>query len=72
MMSSILRLSGWTYNDSILRDHFKRSFELILLCFSNDSDGLFDCVHLFLQPPDIQINQTNKNGANALMKLCQW
>ena len=45
---------------------------LISLCCYNHSDGLFDCVHLLLQRPDIQINQTTGSGSNALMALCQW
>ena len=43
---------------------------LISLCCYNHGDGLFDCVHLLLQRPDIQINQTSEYGRNALMKLC--
>ena len=44
---------------------------LILLCFFNDSDCLFDCVRLLLHRPDINVNQTDRFGINALMRLCQ-
>ena len=45
---------------------------LIWLCCYNQSDSLFACVHLILQRPDIQINQTNYDERNALMMLCWW
>ena len=47
-----------------------RSTPLISLCLNNHSDGLFDCVELLLQRPDIQINRTDVYGRNALMRLC--
>ena len=43
---------------------------LLLLCYNNESDGLFDCVHLLFKRSDINVNQTDENGVNALMKLC--
>ena len=49
------------------------STPLILLCVNNQSDSLDHCVKILLrQRPDIDVNQTDKDGLNDLMILCQW
>ena len=44
---------------------------LIRLCQSNDSLGLYNCVDLLFQRHDTRINQTSKDGENALMEVAQ-
>ena len=56
--------------DANCTDDVFGSTPLIWLCSNNHSDGLFDCVDLILHRSDIQINQTTKDGWNALMLLC--
>ena len=49
------------------------STPFLLLCRYNQSDSLAQCIEILLQQrPDIHVNQTDKDGNNSLMYLCEY
>ena len=43
---------------------------LLLVCFFNRSEHLFDCIQILLQRTEINVNSRNKDDWNALSVVC--